>query len=85
MSPADYVRRPPTVTAVQWDGSDSAAAWITDVMPGATYDGQRIVTRDALDREQVLADDVWVLREPITGVVSYLDADVFAATYEPAE
>ncbi len=85
MSPASYVRRPPTVTAVQWDGSDEAAAWIVDVMTGAVRDGDRIVTRDALDREEILAADIWVLRDPVTGVVSYLDADTFAATYEPGE
>ncbi len=85
MTPATYVRRPPAFTAVQWDGSDEAADWITQVVSGATRDGERIVTRDALDREEELSLHVWVVREHLTGVVSYVDADIFPATYEPGE
>lgn len=85
MTPGSYTRRPPTVTAVQWDGSDEAAAWIVSVFPGATRDGDRLVVRDSLDREMPLDADVWVVQDTVTGIVNLLDGDTFTAAYEQAE
>lgn len=84
MTPAAYVERVPTYSAVQWDGSPEAAAWIVGNYPGATQDGEEIVVRDSMDRVSPLDRDAWVILDPATGMVGIENPAVFASRYQPA-
>ncbi len=85
MTPAGYVEKVPTFTAVKWDGSQESADWILSVMPGSTRSGEEIVFRDSLDREQPLDRDVWVVLNPTFGVANVVSDETFTAKYEPAQ
>lgn len=61
MNPAEFVERAPRYTAVQWDGSEESAAWITENLRGTQRDGDDLTIRDALDRITALPRDTWVV------------------------
>jgi hypothetical protein len=86
VSPAQYVVKVPTYTAVQWDGSDESATWILQTAyAGSRRSGDELVLLDSMDREFVLPAGSWVVADTAGGEPRVLDEAAFAAAYEPAD
>ncbi len=80
--PAVFVERVATFTAVQWDGSEDSAAWIVANVEGASQDGDQMIVRDSMDREEPIEAQFWVVKNDTTGDVVTIDPDTFAARYQ---
>lgn len=84
MTPATYVEKVPTFTAVQWDGTEESAGWVLEHAPGSEYDDGVLTVRDALDRRQVVPQGTWIVREDATGGVTRGDDAAFRARFKAA-
>lgn len=85
MTPAAYVEKPPSFTAVQWDGSDEAATWITDKVTGSHRDGETLSVRDSMDRDSELARESWVVRNDTSATVFMMDDADFTRRFQRAD
>lgn len=85
MTPKQYERRPQVFTAVAWDGSDESATWIVAHWAGAYRDGEKIMVRDSLDREQELPTGSWALLDDATGLVNFMSDVEFRSRYREAQ
>lgn len=85
MTPAEYVEKPPAFTAVEWDGTQESANWITQYFPGATYNGESLTVRDAMDRDTALEFGAWIVRNDSTTAVFQISGDEFTHLFAPAE
>lgn len=84
--PRKYTKRPVTVEAIQWDGSEEClgaiARWAEDALVTVSVEGQLGI--DSPESAMLACPGEWIIRD-VPGEYHSREPDIFDAMYQPTE